>query len=221
MNHNAYLNSKTTLVWLQITALLLLLAFPGKAHACSCDIDPSLSDTESIKKSFENEYNRIVFVGEVTEVQEITRLSDLSRPVFPIFVTFAVDTVYRGEIAAEFTLTTDSDSGTCGYDFRVGKTYLVFVGDGGGEDSYYTGLCANNRVNPSAEMLAAPGEGYAPLPGGDTGALESDNDAVDTPETASNTQPYILIAAGIAITSLIVYGLFQYRSDDPFAWPDD
>ena len=213
MTHKPHPSLKPTLIWLQIAALLLLLAFPGKAHACSCDFDPTLGDKESLTRSFESQYNRIVFVGEVTNVQEINRLADHSQTLFPLFVTFAVETVYKGDIADTFTVTTDIDGGTCGYDFSVGKTYLAFVGDGGGEDSFYTGLCANNQPNPSAEMLAVFGDGYAPSPDGSSGALELEttsesNDAVFP--TAIN-QPVAVLVIAATILSLIVYGLSQYR----------
>lgn len=173
---------------------------PQNAYACSCMYNPDLTDEERLLENFNREYNEVVFTGTVVNTELYRPNPAEASSADPIYVTFDVDMVYKGDLASEFTVTTQADSASCGFNFAEGSRYLVFAGNG--ESNWNTGLCSGNVESPSAEMLVVLGNSNGPTANGIAGAelLVSDNTAV-----FGQTELLILIAI---ITVLIIGGIF-------------
>ena len=165
------LNAKAYSLFANVLALLLLLMMvrPSRVLACSCAYDPNLTEEERLLENYQHAHHEIVFVGRVIKTKLYQPNSIEYSPDAPVYVTFAVQTVYKGDPAPEFTLSTSGDGGSCGYDFAPGESYLVFVGDDFKDGSWNSGLCSGNELNPSASLLAVLGEGAPPAADGDFG----------------------------------------------------
>lgn len=149
--------------WLVVVVILLSQLVYGVApsYACSCVSDPNLTEAEQLLQNFGRDYHKLVFVG---TVQWQTQ-----PPFWAIHrtgstdVEFAVETVYKGRVTQRFTLSTADQGSACGYDFALGKRYLVFVGDDFHGGSWNSGLCSGNVLEPSADLLShLPTSGYGP-----------------------------------------------------------
>lgn len=83
----------------------------------------------------------------------------MSSTADPVRHTFAVDRVYKGEAAAEVTVTSPRDSASCGVEFRPGR-HLVYASRTGDELS--TNFCSATRPIAVDEDPAGLGVGRAP-----------------------------------------------------------
>lgn len=153
------------------TFLLATIWRPIPVFACSCAYDPTLTDAERVSADFARDFNEIVFVGTVQKTKLARTNPLLWRSDAPVYVTFTVERVYKGNVGEEFTLSTAMDSASCGYAFYEEKRYLVFVGDLFGDGSLDSGLCSGNVEEPTAVLLNTLGEGYAPSAFGNNGSL--------------------------------------------------
>jgi hypothetical protein len=74
---------------------------------------------------------------------------------------FEVTTVWKGEVLARTSV--DSDSSSCGYNFRLGEEYIVY--GKWSEGKLYTDMCwRNNELRNASADLAAFGAGKPPNP---------------------------------------------------------
>lgn len=150
--------------------LTILLLQPRSAHACSCAFGPAKTEIERLRENLTSEYVGAVFVGAVQQARLENPDAESFSSIDPVFVTFSVDQVFKGKVAHQFTLTTARFESSCGFDFREGATYLVFVRETSIlEGQWNSGLCDGNELYPSALTLAALGESYAPSADGTTG----------------------------------------------------
>lgn len=173
----------------------------GTAHACSCIYDPNLTDEQRLLEKFNREHNQLVFVGNVTAIEAYQPDSDVVSSADPIYVTFAVETVYKGAIAPEITLTTERSGASCGYHFAVDNTYLVFAGDDYQDGSWNSSLCSGNIENPTTEQLSPLGAGQPPTEAGERGEVVPFADA-GSDQTVRSILTWIgaiVIVAGIGI----------------------
>lgn len=164
-------------IW-RITFVLLLVSFlaPRSAHACSCAFDPSITKLARLQENLNSQYTDFVFVGKVQQARLENPGARITSGADPIYVTFDVGRVFKGEIAPQFTLTTARDGAACGFDFREGATYLVFVrADSTVAGQWNSGLCSNNTRNPSLNILARLGNSHAPAIDGTAGMPLPDN----------------------------------------------
>lgn len=127
--------------------LIMLLASPKAAQACSCAVPP----TAPIAVSQVN----AVFVGEVVSVvDQQTLLSPLIdevrywlgvpyysalNPSYGNLVTFNVQTSWKGITTTTAEVRTGYGGGDCGYLFSVGAQYVVYAR--GATDELRTGIC--------------------------------------------------------------------------------
>ena len=152
-----------------VLLLLLMMMYPGRVSACSCAYDPNLTETERALENLRRTHHEIVFVGEVAGIEHHPQSTVGNSMGDAVYITFAVQTVYKGNVAPDFTLTTSIQESACGYDFVRNETYLVFVGDDFKDGSWNSGLCSGNQLNPPASLLAVLGEGTLPAADGDSG----------------------------------------------------
>lgn len=129
---------------------LLALAFAGGidslAWACKCKQPP---DTKTALAG-----SPAVFVGKVTRVDEAGE--------HEYAVTFEVDQSWKGVTAKEVVVRTAKQSATCGYNFEMGKSYLVYC-TASTEKELRTGICTRTRnLIEAKEDLADLGPGQKP-----------------------------------------------------------
>ncbi len=123
-------------------AIFAVLIFAGiDAYACSCipvnPDEPIARQVSSAKKD-----SAVVFSGKVLEI--VRKPED-----FQIIVKFQTQSSWKGSVSKQITITTASDSAMCGYNFEVGKIYLVYA-SGANAKSLQTGICTR-----TAELKAA------------------------------------------------------------------
>jgi hypothetical protein len=104
--------------------------FNQTIQACSC---PPMVNTPAS----EYETSTIVFIGTVTEI-----IPSNAPPLFESTVKFSIQEAFKGVSGTEITLKTAA-SGLCGYNFQLGRIYLVYT-------SGYISLCSRTRPIESA-----------------------------------------------------------------------
>ncbi|MBA4121425.1 MAG: hypothetical protein H0X72_03030 [Acidobacteria bacterium] len=93
------------------------------ALACSCVPQESESIEKQVKEAYTN--STAVFVGEVVEVIE-------KPDTFNTEVKFKNVKSWKNEFKDSVSITTGRGGGDCGYEFEVGKKYLIYAyGDKG------------------------------------------------------------------------------------------
>ena len=97
-----------------IPALVLLVARPRVAHACSCARPTSARRAAELSAA--------VFTGRVVEIRTVP-----GRFGPDLRVTFAVARAWKGSTATRAVVLTAASTSACGYPFVVGRTYLVFA----------------------------------------------------------------------------------------------
>ncbi len=141
-------------------ALLAFLAGAEPAHACSCA--PSGSPAEALERA------DAVFAGEVTSVQfSGTSPYRLSSSAL-LTVEFRVTRVWKGPRLPKLTVETERSEISCGYEFKEGQHYIVYIWEGN-----RTGLCT--RTAPAWMAFAdfvALGPGHRPEASPDTKRAE-------------------------------------------------
>lgn len=140
----------TSLAFAFVLAAILALATPQTARACSCIENPP--PAEALEGA---DY---VFTGTVTMVK--TSNPAPGGQSFPkATVKLDVQSVYKGNVGAKFSVETAESSAACGFTFAEGESYIVYAygGDGGGKPS--TSLCSRTAaLGDAAEDLEALGE---------------------------------------------------------------
>ena len=114
-------------------ALSLVFVAQISVYACSCgDLDIPLSQ----KVAGWLRSSNAVFSGEAIKLEKIPGTRDL-------VATFAVDEFWKGDIAPTIEIRTSMDGASCGYDFKIGTSYLVYAFKQ--PRALTTGLCGGNR----------------------------------------------------------------------------
>ena len=132
---------------LLLTTLLacsLVVVAATQALACSCV--PPQPDRKAVKEA------AAVFTGAVVEVEDGVEIG-----MDPVTWTFAVDTVYKGDVAERQQVTSHTQSAACGVVFKEEKRYIVFAHDG--DETYpsdvdlATNSCMNTRPVAASEDI--------------------------------------------------------------------
>ena len=190
-----------------VLAATSLVLVPGDAFACSC-AEP-LSDTEAEAGS-DAVFAGTVIGHEITKPVggEYTPAIDDVRMALEVEWTVAVDTYVKGVPAEEITIASSGQGTACGFQFDVGKRYLVFAYEkerGGGELA--TNSCTNTRTIDAGEHV--PGTPIEEL------ALPEVPPA-DMPRETENPWPPI-ITLGLGIVAAVLVGRrFIAPEDDSF-----
>ncbi len=115
----------------------------NNALACSCVPQGDESIKQQVEKSYKN--STAVFSGEVVEVIK-------SPDVYFVEVKFKVDKSWKNGFQDEITITTGRGGGDCGYEFEVGKKYLVYVD--GEKNKLKTNICTRTSAFESNKDVA-------------------------------------------------------------------
>ena len=129
--------------------LLTVLALPKPAQACSCA--PAGSPAEALAEA------DAVFAGKVTAIKPLGHPPFRLSSADPVEVEFQVNRVWKGPRLETTVIETELSETSCGYEFKKGGTYIVYVHDG------RTGLCT--RTSPAwraFQDLVALGPGQTP-----------------------------------------------------------
>lgn len=117
-----------------LTAFALLLAAPAWAWACSCAMPGERVCSRAWSAP-------VVFVGTVTgEAKAPPDAGDWLRRAF----RFETEEVFRGGQAGAVELLTGGGGGDCGYNFVVGRRYLVYAHTNA-DGRLTTGICSATR----------------------------------------------------------------------------
>jgi hypothetical protein len=135
-------------------AVFALMLFTNvETRACSC---LPFGD-ESVAKQVARAKNdaRVVFSGRVLEV--------IRNPEkHQITVKIKAEKSWKGTVPRRVTITTASDSALCGYNFEVGKSYLIYA-QGADAKNLQTNLCTRTAGIADAKAdLRALGKGKIP-----------------------------------------------------------
>jgi MYXO-CTERM domain-containing protein len=136
---------------LALTAALLAVAaqLPSRAHACSCM-------PQTPRDAFEGAV--AVFEGHVAEVQPPPETDGTGQ----FTVRMKVVRAWKGIESEEAVVTTAANSATCGYNFAVGTSYLVYAGAIDGKLD--VSLCSRTQpIAAAGEDLEALGLGATPV----------------------------------------------------------
>lgn len=123
------------------------------ASACSClaqGEEPVAQQVGRAKKDA-----RAVFSGKVLEVIRKPESSS-------VIVKFRADKSWKGSVSRRISLSTGADSALCGFNFEVGKSYLIYA-QGANAKDLQTNICTRTAALTSAKAdLKALGKGAAP-----------------------------------------------------------
>jgi len=115
-----------------IAVVIAVDSFATKAAACMCALpDNTLRNQINSART----HSRSVFSGQVLKIER-------SFPV--ILVTFQVDAVWKGPSAGTVMVTTDT--GSCGYGFRIGEKYLVYADAAPKTTDLVTSVCTRTAL---------------------------------------------------------------------------
>ncbi|MCY4558507.1 MAG: hypothetical protein OXF79_19460 [Chloroflexi bacterium] len=104
------------------TCLLTALVLPRPAHACSCA--PPGSPAEALAEA------DAVFAGEVTLIRPLGHPPFRLSSADPVEVEFQLSRVWKGPRLETTVIETELSEISCGYEFKKGGTYIVYVHDG-------------------------------------------------------------------------------------------
>ncbi len=105
-------------LYISLALAAFLLIAPERSFACSC-----IMLDEPLNKQIESAFTEAnaVFSGEVVEVRESADDS------YSVEVTFKTAKTWKGDALKTITISTGQNSAMCGFNFEVGKTYLVYA----------------------------------------------------------------------------------------------
>jgi hypothetical protein len=129
------------------------LFFPIYSSACTCE--------EPLSANRELDRSSAVFRGEVTEIR---KADDHEHG---LKVLLKVNEVWKGVHESEVTIRTAKDGAACGFEFQVGKEYLVYAGinDAYTSDNLMTGICDRTSqvvMKQAQDDMEVLGQGFAP-----------------------------------------------------------
>ncbi|MBD2847835.1 hypothetical protein IDH44_21790 [Paenibacillus sp. IB182496] len=205
---NATLSYGKALLCAAAAALLMLtlVAVPRQAQACSC-VAPGTPLEEMEAKD-------AVFSGTVLGaiVEEPNRADGTISSADPVFATFDVDKVWKGEIEQQAQVNTVRSSASCGVDFEIGTAYIVYAKFG--EDGMlHASLCSRTApLTLAGDDLAQLGAGRTPS-GPDpasNGAMPMRIDSIPIPDSG------VTVGHGLAL--VLVRTLAVIGGWHIFAW---
>ena len=132
-----------TQIWRTGVATLLWFIWSSSVQACSCVSGPE--PDKALERA------DAVFLGTVVdfEVRGKPEVVELDRDQQGRFyrsgrrATFRIWTIWKGPHQQELIVSTGEGGGDCGFDFIVGREYLVYAGKT--SEGYTTNICSRTR----------------------------------------------------------------------------
>lgn len=115
----------------------------SNVFACSCFTPEGIPIEKQVKDAYTKSSS--VFVGQVVDV--------IKKPETNL-IKFRVEKSWNNKFQKEMTVSTPGNSAMCGYEFQVGKKYLVYAS--GENDKLSTYLCtrtASATANKDVALL--------------------------------------------------------------------
>lgn len=137
-----------------IFAVLAFLIFTNtEIYACSCFNPDNETLVQRVNKAKKD--SQAVFSGRVLEV--------IQKPEkHQIVVKLRAEKSWKGNVSRQITIVTASDSALCGYNFEVGKSYLIYA-QGSDANNLQTNLCTRTAGFSEAKAdLKVLGKGKVP-----------------------------------------------------------
>ena len=168
-------------------------AMPRGAYACSCAPPPEPRVALESATS--------VFSGMAVDVKEESSPGIMRRAV-----TFDVISSWKGANQAQIVVYTAMDGAMCGFNFEVGKRYLVYTS--GEEANPNTGLCDRTKLlTVSGEDIAKLGPGKQPVA---NPAVQPTAQPTAPNEVQASFIPYVVPALAVVVIlmvlSLVIFG---------------
>ncbi len=111
--------------------------------ACSCIVQEDIPIEKQVKDAYTKSSS--VFVGQVVAV--------IKNPeTYSVVVKFKVEKSWNKKFQEKITISTASDSAMCGYEFVVGKKYLVYAN--GENNNLGTNICTRTASVVSNKDIA-------------------------------------------------------------------
>ena len=173
-------------------SIILLGSFPLITSACSC------AELPSVEEEFER--SQAVFSGKVVDVREKRSIKGYQTKS----VLFKVTNTWKGVKQSQIIITTGQGGGDCGFNFKEGQEYLVYVNKStmyGGKTLVSTICDRTNELSVLQEDLKILGEGQPPI------------EDIDLTGKHKENQYYIWGAAVIVIGILLIL-IFRRRKKD-------
>ena len=191
---------KKILLVLALAATTLVLT-PGSAFACSCA--GPISDAEAERDS------DAVFAGTVTGYEIAKPIGNAPSPddvrlALLVEWELEVDIYVKGELAAEQTVASSGQGTACGFQFDVGKRYLVFAYESEEEGGLATNSCTNTRGLRTEEVV----------PGTPIEDMAAAVEPADMPRPSENPWPVIVTGVLGVIAALLVGRRFVSGEDE-------
>jgi len=179
-----------------LVILILTLLNPPPATACSC-VEPNVP-TDALAKA------TAVFSGIVVSM-DYQYSGTVQSSADPVTVILKVGEVWKDPEEAFLSISTAVSSVSCGYEFQVGKWYLVYAS--GPEDHLKVGLCSRTKLQVLAdEDFEALGQGKRMV------QVETRDDISQAPIQNQNPSaeegfdyiPIITFVAGVPVGVLVL-----------------
>ena len=121
-------------LFLIVFGVTLVLCSAADAWACTCDfmLRAHLPLKDQVKLALRE--SRAVFIGQVSEIVP-SQGTDMI-----VTVKLGVERFWKGDLGEEVSLTTGRGGGDCGYQFEVGRKYLVYA-YGANKTQLSTNIC--------------------------------------------------------------------------------
>jgi hypothetical protein len=135
-------------VWFVAACAVTLLFLPERGQACSC-IGPIVT----CNRFWETEY---VFDGTVRGIERITRPEDVGGRLIEsdeYLVSLDVHRTWKGVEGARLEVLTHTQGSACGFEFQIGRRYLVFASRRGTD-----GRIGVNTCSPTKDFENAAGD---------------------------------------------------------------
>lgn len=107
-----------TIVFSLFLAVFLIILGASNIFACVCVLPEHKNLKKQVKENFKE--STAVFSGKVIEIIKESK-------VFSVKVKFKSQNTYKGKFINEVIISTGQGKGDCGYNFEVGKDYLIYA----------------------------------------------------------------------------------------------
>lgn len=132
--------------FLIITSFLFVMFYAEKTYACSCiPADPEKTLEQQVGEAYKN--SSAVFSAKVLSISE-------NSAKYSKIVKLKLTKSWKGKLSKSFTITTAMDSAMCGYNFEIGKTYLIYA-YGKNAKNLSTNLCSRTAQIAVTKDVAA------------------------------------------------------------------
>lgn len=121
------------LVIVPVIVAIFFLASAENSYACRC-----IRNDDPLAQQVQNAFTRskAVFGGEVVSIAPESE--------YTVSVKFKVSHIWKGTLINELTVSTANQSAMCGYEFEVGKKYLVYADSS--DDVLMVSTCSRTSV---------------------------------------------------------------------------